>query len=117
MTTIYQLPGVGEESILLLHLWSGKTRNNFMALLRDRSPPVQRPHKSQRCWPKLALAILSGMDTEQADCFNRNDVNALVALPGVGKKTGNVVLRCVMKRDSGRPMCCRRKAQLPRPRW
>jgi len=43
--------------------------------------------------PKLALAILSGMDTEQfADCLNRNDVQALVALPGVGKKTGERLL-------------------------
>jgi Holliday junction DNA helicase RuvA len=43
--------------------------------------------------PKLALAILSGMDTEQfAACMNRNDVDALVALPGVGKKTGERLL-------------------------
>ena len=33
------------------------------------------------------------MDTEQfAACMNRNDVDALVALPGVGKKTGERLL-------------------------
>jgi Holliday junction DNA helicase RuvA len=33
------------------------------------------------------------MDTEQfAACLNRNDVDALVALPGVGKKTGERLL-------------------------
>ena len=33
MTTIYQLPGVGEGiDFVDTFLWSGKTRNNFMAL-------------------------------------------------------------------------------------
>ena len=38
--------------------------------------------------PKLALAILSGMDANAfANCVHNEDVSALVKLPGVGKKT------------------------------
>lgn len=38
--------------------------------------------------PKLALAILSGMDVQLfAQCIHQQDVTALTKLPGVGKKT------------------------------
>jgi|TARA_B110000977_G_C10995733_1_gene461752 Holliday junction DNA helicase RuvA len=38
--------------------------------------------------PKLALAILSGMDAHSfCDCVNRQDSATLVKIPGVGKKT------------------------------
>ena len=43
--------------------------------------------------PKLALTILSGMDSSSfARCVQRDDVAALVALPGVGKKTAERLL-------------------------
>ena len=43
--------------------------------------------------PKLALTILSGMDSANfARCVQRDDVAALVALPGVGKKTAERLL-------------------------
>jgi Holliday junction DNA helicase RuvA len=38
--------------------------------------------------PKLALAILSGQSAEEFHrCIHNNDTQALVRLPGVGKKT------------------------------
>ncbi len=38
--------------------------------------------------PKMALGILSGLNIrELAECVRHNDINALVRLPGVGKKT------------------------------
>ena len=43
--------------------------------------------------PKLALTILSGMDAVAfARCVERDDLSALVALPGVGKKTAERLL-------------------------
>jgi Holliday junction DNA helicase RuvA len=43
--------------------------------------------------PKLALTILSGMDsTSFARCVQRDDMSSLVALPGVGKKTAERLL-------------------------
>ena len=38
--------------------------------------------------PKMAIAMLSGMEvSEFISCVQRDDVNALVKMPGVGKKT------------------------------
>ena len=43
--------------------------------------------------PKLALTILSGMDSSSfARCVQRDDISSLVALPGVGKKTAERLL-------------------------
>ena len=43
--------------------------------------------------PKLALTILSGMDsTSFVRCVQRDDMSSLVALPGVGKKTAERLL-------------------------
>lgn len=43
--------------------------------------------------PKLALAILSGMTANQfAHCVEHDDINSLVKLPGVGKKTAERLL-------------------------
>ncbi len=43
--------------------------------------------------PKLALTILSGMDAHSfARCVQRDDISALIALPGVGKKTAERLL-------------------------
>ena len=94
MTTIYQLPGVGEESILLTHFVVREDAQQLYGFVREIDRRLFRDLiKVNGVGPKLALAILSGMDTEQfADCLNRNDVNALVALPGVGKKTGERLL-------------------------
>ena len=44
--------------------------------------------KTQGVGPKLALAILSGMNADEfVWAVNQNDVSRLVKLPGVGKKT------------------------------
>jgi len=38
--------------------------------------------------PKMAIAMLSGMEvSEFISCVQRDDVNALIKMPGVGKKT------------------------------
>ncbi len=43
--------------------------------------------------PKIALAILSYLDFEDfIDCVNRNNVDKLMNLPGVGRKTAERVL-------------------------
>ena len=120
MTTIYQLPGVGEESILLTHFVVREDAQQLYGFVREIDRRLFRDLiKVNGVGPKLALAILSGMDTEQfADCLNRNDVNALLRCQVLAKRPGNVcLLRCVIKRDSGCLMYYRRKAQLLRTRW
>jgi Holliday junction DNA helicase RuvA len=94
MTTIYQLPVVGEETIILTHFVVREDAQQLYGFVREIDRRLFRDLiKVNGVGPKLALAILSGMDTEQfAACMNRNDVDALVALPGVGKKTGERLL-------------------------
>ena len=94
MTTIYQLPAVGEETIILTHVVVREDAQQLYGFVREIDRRLFRDLiKVNGVGPKLALAILSGMDTEQlAACMNRNDVDALVALPGVGKKTGERLL-------------------------
>jgi Holliday junction DNA helicase RuvA len=94
MTTIYQLPAAGEETILLTHFVVREDAQQLYGFVREIDRRLFRDLiKVNGVGPKLALAILSGMDAEQfAICMNRNDVDALVALPGVGKKTGERLL-------------------------
>ncbi|MFT4769209.1 MAG: Holliday junction DNA helicase RuvA [Glaciecola sp.] len=52
--------------------------------------------------PKLALTILSGMDSDSfARAVRGDDLTALVALPGVGKKTAERLLIEMRDRLSG----------------
>lgn len=93
-TTFFRLPGIDQEAILYTHLavredaqqlfgFAGKgERELFRMLIR-----------ASGVGPKLALAILSGLE---AEAFIRvvedNDTDALVRIPGVGKKTAERLL-------------------------
>lgn len=89
MSTFYQLPDVGEETVLHTHLIvredahvlcgfaSENERRMFRALIRINGVGA-----------KLALAILSGMSADEfARCIHDGDTAGLTRLPGVGKKT------------------------------
>ncbi len=94
MTTFYDLPGIGKEVSLFTHQvvredaqqlfgFAGETeRDLFRQLIRVNG-----------VGPKLALAILSGMDAEQfGRCVVDGDRSSLLRLPGVGKKTAERLL-------------------------
>ena len=89
MSTFYNLPEPGERTTLLTHLLvrddahvlyafaSEYDRSLFRALLRISGIGA-----------KIALAILSGMEPAAfKDCVLDDDVEALVRVPGVGRKT------------------------------
>jgi len=89
MTSLYQLPEVGQEVIVYTHfivredaqLLFGFATKNERALFREVI-------KANGVGPKLALTILSGMSAEQfIQAVHDGDITALVKLPGVGKKT------------------------------
>ena len=89
MTTLFQLPAVREETFLLTHF---VVRDDAQLLYGFIDPTdrllFRQLIKVSGVGPKLALAILSGMDAVAfARCIERNDLATLVALPGVGKKT------------------------------
>lgn len=94
MTTFYRLPPVGQEVVLHTHLQvredahvlygfhDGCERELFRELL-----------KVNGVGPKLALAILSGMEPDVfVKCVQEHNYNALTRLPGVGKKTAERLL-------------------------
>ena len=94
MTVFYQLPEPGQELLLHTHFVvredaqllygfaSRFERELFRALIRVNG-----------VGPKLALAILSGMEAERlVRCIEAQDASALVKIPGVGKKTAERLL-------------------------
>lgn len=89
MTTLFQLPALGEDVLILTHFVVREDAQLLYGFVDDIDRQLFRQLiKVNGVGPKLALAILSGMDAVAfARCVGRNDVNALVALPGVGKKT------------------------------
>ncbi len=89
MTTLFQLPALGEEVLVLTHFVVREDAQLLYGFVDDTDRQLFRQLiKVNGVGPKLALAILSGMDAVAfARCVGRNDVTALVALPGVGKKT------------------------------
>ncbi len=89
MTVFYGLADVGAEVSLYTHLvvredaqllygfLSRQEREMFRALIRVNG-----------IGPKMALAILSGIETERlVESIRSQDTRALVRVPGVGKKT------------------------------
>jgi len=89
MACFYELPELGQEAIVFTHfvvredaqLLYGFNDKQERALFRELI-------KVNGVGPKLALAILSGMSAQQfVSAVEREEITALVKLPGVGKKT------------------------------
>jgi Holliday junction DNA helicase RuvA len=94
MTTIYQLPALGENVELFTHLVVREDAHLLFgfASLPDRAL-FRALIKVNGVGPKLALTILSGMDVADfVRCVRDNDAAGLVKLPGVGKKTAERLL-------------------------
>lgn len=94
MTTIYQLPALGENVELFTHLIVREDAHLLygFASLQERSL-FRALIKVNGVGPKLALTILSGMDVQDfVRCVRDGDTAGLVRLPGVGKKTADRLL-------------------------
>jgi Holliday junction DNA helicase RuvA len=89
MSTFYELPECGKPVMLHTHLLvreDAHTLYAFMHLL-DRSL-FRNLLKVNGVGAKMALAILSSMDAQAFTlCIHHGDVDSLVRIPGVGKKT------------------------------
>ena len=89
MTTFYDLPLMGTEVVLHTHLVVREDAHNLYGFASEADRVLFRLLiKINGVGPKLALTILSGLSAED---FQRsilhNDIQALIRLPGVGKKT------------------------------
>ena len=94
MTCFYELPELGQEAIVFTHfvvredaqLLYGFNDKQERALFRELI-------KVNGVGPKLALAILSGMSAQQfVSAVEREEITALVKLPGVGKTAERTVV-------------------------
>ncbi len=94
MTTIYQLPEVGQEVTLLTHFVVREDAQLLYGFADQRERRLFRTLiKVNGVGPKLALTILSGIDSDEfVRCVRENDTATLVRLPGVGKKTAERLL-------------------------
>jgi Holliday junction DNA helicase RuvA len=94
MTTLFQLPELGSEVSLLTHFVVREDAQLLYGFIHERDRSLFRQLiKVSGVGPKLALTILSGMDSSSfARCVQRDDISSLVALPGVGKKTAERLL-------------------------
>lgn len=94
MTTFYSLPAIGEEVTLQTHLVVREDAHALFgfATLADRLL-FRALIKVNGVGPKLALTLLSGLTAEAfQQCIENDDIQALVKLPGVGKKTAERLL-------------------------
>jgi Holliday junction DNA helicase RuvA len=94
MSTLFQLPALGADVTLLTHFVVREDAQLLYGFVDERDRALFRQLvKVSGVGPKLALTILSGMDAVAfARCVERDDLSALVALPGVGKKTAERLL-------------------------
>jgi Holliday junction DNA helicase RuvA len=94
MTTLFQLPQLGAEVSLVTHFVVREDAQLLYGFIDERDRSLFRQLiKVSGVGPKLALTILSGMDSRSfARCVQRDDISSLVALPGVGKKTAERLL-------------------------
>jgi Holliday junction DNA helicase RuvA len=89
MTTFYDLPAINEEIQLHTHLVVREDAHILFGFSTEADRTLFRTLiKVNGVGPKLALTILSGQSAEEFHrCIYDNDAQALVRLPGVGKKT------------------------------
>lgn len=87
--TLYQLPENGKELTLYTHFVVREDAQLLYGFLHVAEKSLFRLLiKANGIGPKLALGLLAGMDSQKlAACVVSGDVNALVKLPGVGRKT------------------------------
>ncbi len=89
MSTIYQLPPIGSEVILLTHFYVREDLQVLYGFIQEQERTLFRALiKISGVGPKMALAILSGMSVSQfIQCVDQRLVENLMRLPGVGRKT------------------------------
>ena len=89
MSTFYQLPEVGSTLTLLTHFVVREDVQALYGFYTEQERKLFRALiKVNGVGPKLALTILSGIETDDfVACIHAQDDARLTHIPGVGKKT------------------------------
>ncbi|MFC3679051.1 Holliday junction branch migration protein RuvA [Bacterioplanoides pacificum] len=111
LSTFVSLGKTGDVAVVYTHLAIREDAHQLYAFSDKGQRTLFRTLiKVSGVGPKLALAILSGMDVNAfAACVHAEDVTALTKLPGVGKKTAERLI--VEMRDR------LKEWQAPAPLW
>jgi Holliday junction DNA helicase RuvA len=94
MSTIYDLPGLGKEVVLLIHHAVKEDSITLYGFLHESERTLFRNLlKVSGIGAKIALAVLSGVSTDHfARLVQAGDVVALTKIPGIGKKTAERIV-------------------------
>jgi Holliday junction DNA helicase RuvA len=94
MSTLYDLPAVGQEVVLLTHYAVKEDSVALYGFLREDERALFRHLlKVSGIGAKIALAVLSGASTDEfARRVHAGDVAALTRIPGIGKKTAERIV-------------------------
>lgn len=94
MSTLYQLPEVGKELTLHTHFVVREDAQLLYGFFEEKDKAMFRALiKINGVGPKMALGILSGMEADEfVRAVQNNDINAMVKMPGIGKKTAERLL-------------------------
>ena len=94
MSTVYDLPGLGKEVILLTHYAQKEDSVSLYGFLTDAERALFRNlQKVSGIGAKIALAVLSGVSANDfARLVQAGDVVALTKIPGIGKKTAERIV-------------------------
>ena len=89
LSTLFDLPANGQEATLLIHTVVREDAFLLYGFSREIERKLFRHLlKVTGVGAKLALGVLSGMNAEEfAGAITRNDISALIRLPGIGRKT------------------------------
>jgi holliday junction DNA helicase RuvA len=93
-TTFFNLPEPGAEVDLHTHFVVREDHQSLFGFsARFDRDLFRQLIKVNGVGPKVAVGILSGLDANQfIRCVEARDINALVKLPGIGKKTAERLL-------------------------
>ena len=109
LSTFFSLPHPGEGVTLHTHFVVREDAQLLFGFLQEQERSLFRILiRVNGVGPKLALALLSGMEVvDFVRCVHQDDVNALVKLPGVGKKTAErliIEIKDKLKEWGGTPV-------------
>ncbi|MCW8808116.1 MAG: Holliday junction branch migration protein RuvA [Rhodanobacter sp.] len=94
MSTVYDLPGIGKEVVLLIHHAVKEDSVALYGFLHEAERVLFRNLlKVSGIGAKIALAVLSGVSVNDfARLVQAGDVVALTKIPGIGKKTAERIV-------------------------
>ena len=89
MSTLFKLPEVGDTVTLHTHFVVREDAQQLFGFIELKDKTLFRTLiKVNGVGPKMALGILSSVDSDAlVGLVQSNDIAALVAMPGIGKKT------------------------------